>query len=128
VKTRFALALLGLMACSGAGCFRASEGPNSAVRVSVTSIPVDGMELEDVTVRGEALGQGIALADAMSDILERALARGGNYVVVDYVDAAFEVREHTKKSAFSDRTIDSSVEVAVTTVHARVFRVPKQAP
>lgn len=127
MQVRVAIALISLVACFCAGCFRGSGGPNSAVRVSVTSIPADGMELQDITIRGEALGQGIALADAMSDVVEHAVAKGGNYVVVDYVDAVFEVRHSTRTNA-RGVVFDTSREVAVTTVHARVFRVPGRTP
>jgi hypothetical protein len=104
------------------GCFRerSTLGPSSTVRVSMVRVPVGAQELQDVTVKGEAFGQGMALSDAMADVLEQAAAKGGNFVFVDNVSTSFEERH-------SERTYGtSSREVAVTQVHARVFLAPVQ--
>lgn len=104
------------------GCFngRSTLGPSTTVRVSMAWVPVGAQELQDVTVKGEGLGQGMALSDAMADVLEQAAAKGGNFVFVDDVSTSFEERYSVR------RTHTSAREVAVTHVHARVFLAPVQ--
>jgi hypothetical protein len=85
-------------------------------------VPIGAVELRGVTVDGEGLGYGLALADAMSDVLGQAVAQGGSFVFVDDVSTRFEQRITMRTTGSGSR------EVAVTHVHARVFRVPGKTP
>jgi hypothetical protein len=92
------------------------------MKISATRLPTGAAELQDVTIGEKGNSDSRNLGNAMSAVLERAFAQGGNYVFIDELSTRFE-EDHSPR-----RGNEIIAESPVTHLHARIFRVAGATP